>query len=148
MNVSRITIAPMTPVRMSGRQVAHVPLLGVITAGKPLPNPEEIAAEAAETVEVPSEIAPAEKLKDVYALQVRGQSMIDALIDDGDIVLLRYQETAENGQMVAARIREENAVTLKKMLDEPVTARMPAELVERFPDLAGIVATFPRARLL
>jgi uncharacterized protein YecE (DUF72 family) len=41
-----------------------------------------------------------------------------------------------------------NAVTLKKMLDEPVTARMPAELVERFPDLAGIVSTYPRARLL
>ena len=41
-----------------------------------------------------------------------------------------------------------NATTLKKMLDEPVTARMPAELVERFPDLAGIVATLPRARLL
>jgi len=41
-----------------------------------------------------------------------------------------------------------NAVTLKKMLDEPITARMPAEMVERFPDLAGIVSTFPRARLL
>jgi uncharacterized protein YecE (DUF72 family) len=41
-----------------------------------------------------------------------------------------------------------NAVTLKNMLDEPITARMPAELVERFPDLAGIVATLPRARLL
>ena len=41
-----------------------------------------------------------------------------------------------------------NAVTLKKMLDEPITARMPAELVERFPDLAGIVSTLPRARLL
>jgi uncharacterized protein YecE (DUF72 family) len=41
-----------------------------------------------------------------------------------------------------------NAVTLKKMLDEPIEARMPAELVERFPDLAGIVATLPRARLL
>lgn len=41
-----------------------------------------------------------------------------------------------------------NATTLKKMLDEPVTARMPAELVERFPDLAGIVTTLPRARLL
>jgi uncharacterized protein YecE (DUF72 family) len=41
-----------------------------------------------------------------------------------------------------------NAVTLKNMLDEPVTKRMPAELVERFPDLAGIVSTFPRARLL
>ena len=41
-----------------------------------------------------------------------------------------------------------NAVTLKHMLDEPITARMPAELVERFPDLAGIVSTLPRARLL
>jgi uncharacterized protein YecE (DUF72 family) len=41
-----------------------------------------------------------------------------------------------------------NAVTLKHMLDEPVTKRMPPELVERFPDLAGIVSTFPRARLL
>jgi len=41
-----------------------------------------------------------------------------------------------------------NAVTLKKMLDEPITARLPAEFVERFPDLAGIVATLPRARLL
>jgi uncharacterized protein YecE (DUF72 family) len=41
-----------------------------------------------------------------------------------------------------------NATTLKQMLDEPVTARMPAELVERFPDLAGIVSTLPRVRLL
>jgi uncharacterized protein YecE (DUF72 family) len=41
-----------------------------------------------------------------------------------------------------------NATTLKKMLDEPITAKMPAELVERFPDLARIVATLPRARLL
>ena len=41
-----------------------------------------------------------------------------------------------------------NAVTLKKMLDEPLTGRMPPELVERFPDLAGIVSTLPRARLL
>ena len=41
-----------------------------------------------------------------------------------------------------------NATTLKKMLDEPVTAPMPAELVERFPDLEGLVATLPRARLL
>ena len=41
-----------------------------------------------------------------------------------------------------------NATTLKKMLDVPLTAKMPAELVERFPDLAGIVSTLPRARLL
>ena len=95
-----------------------MPLLGVITAGSPLPGPEEIAAESAETIEVPAELAPPEKLKDVYALRVRGQSMIGALIDDGDIVLLRYQETAENGQMVAARIEDENSVTLKRFYKE------------------------------
>jgi repressor LexA len=116
--VSRgITIPQTTPTRLS-RSVAHVPLLGVITAGQPLPNPEEIVAEAAETVEVPADVAPPEKLADVYALKVRGHSMIDALIDDGDIVLIRYQETAENGQMVAARIEDENAVTLKKFYKE------------------------------
>ncbi len=41
-----------------------------------------------------------------------------------------------------------NAVTLKNMLDEPLDKRMPEELIERFPDLAGIVPTLPRARLL
>lgn len=113
--VSRgITIPQTTPVRLSGRETAHVPLLGVITAGQPLPDPEDTTGESAELIEVPSDVAPAEKLKDVYALRVRGTSMIDALIDDGDIVLLRYQETAENGQMVAARLKEDNSVTLKK----------------------------------
>jgi repressor LexA len=117
--VSRgITIPQTTPTRLSRSSAALVPLLGVITAGQPLPNPEEIAAEAAETVEVPADVAPPEKLTDVYALKVRGHSMIDALIDDGDIVLIRYQETAENGQMVAARIEDENAVTLKKFYKE------------------------------
>ena len=41
-----------------------------------------------------------------------------------------------------------NAVTLKHMLDEPIPARMPPELIDRFPDLAGIVSTLPRARLI
>jgi len=49
---------------------------------------------------------------------MRGHSMIDALIDDNDIVLLRFQETADNGQMVAVRLVDENAVTLKKLYHE------------------------------
>lgn len=95
-----------------------VPLLGVITAGSPLPDPEDVNASNAETIEVPSELGSVEKLRDVYALRVRGHSMIDALIDDGDIVLMRYQPDAQNGQLVAARLIEENAVTLKKFYRE------------------------------
>jgi repressor LexA len=113
--VSRgITIPQSAPVRLSHVEAMAVPILGVITAGQPLPDPEDTSDGTAEMIEVPSDLAAAEKLKDVYALRVRGHSMIDALIDDGDIVLLRYQETAENGQMVAVRIEDENSVTLKR----------------------------------
>jgi repressor LexA len=123
--VSRgITIPQAAPAHLSRQNPMQVPILGVITAGQPRPNPEEIDAGSAETVDVPSEIAPPEKLQDVYALKVRGHSMIDALIDDGDIVLIRYQETAENGQMVAARIEDDNAVTLKKFYKEGGRVRL------------------------
>ena len=123
--VSRgITIPQAAPVRMSRKNPVQVPLLGVITAGQPLPDPEDTSGGATETVDVPADIAPAEKLNDVYALRVRGHSMIDALIDDGDIVLLRYQETAENGQMVAARIEDENSVTLKRFYREGNRVRL------------------------
>lgn len=123
--VSRgIRIPQTTPVHINAREFTQVPLLGVITAGQPLPDPEDTSSESAETIEVPPDIAPAEKLKDVYALRVRGHSMIDALIDDGDIVLLRYQETAENGQMVAARLQDENSVTLKKFYKDGNRVRL------------------------
>jgi len=114
-------VAPMpTPVPAGFR----VPLLGVITAGSPLPDPEDVSTDTAEKVEVPAEFASADKLRGVYALRVRGHSMIDALIDDGDLVLLRFQPTAENGQMVAARLLDENAVTLKKFYHEGSRVRL------------------------
>ena len=103
---------------------AQVPFLGYITAGQPLPDPEELSSDAAELIDVPAEVVPATKLSNVYALKVRGYSMIDALINDGDIVLLRYQETAEPGDMVAARIISDNSVTLKRFYREGDTVRL------------------------
>ena len=113
--------ATIVPPPMLGHMV---PLLGVITAGSPLPDPEDVTADDAEKIEVPADFLTADKLRDVYALRVRGHSMIDALIDDGDIVLLRFQQTAENGQMVAARLLDENAVTLKKFYHEGARVRL------------------------
>lgn len=103
---------------LTASQAYQVPLLGTITAGEPLPNPEDTSDSNREMVDVPAEMVPHNKLKDIYALRIRGHSMIDALIDDGDIVLIRYQETADNGDMVAVRLAEENAVTLKKFYHE------------------------------
>ncbi|HZG65420.1 MAG TPA: transcriptional repressor LexA [Herpetosiphonaceae bacterium] len=100
------------PLGISTRRVA---LAGSIAAGEPIPVPDQ--GESEEFVEVPGEMIP-ERIKDVYALRVKGNSMIDALIADGDIVLMRYQETAENGQMAAVRVVDRNEVTLKRIYFE------------------------------
>lgn len=99
-----------------------VPLLGAIAAGQPIPVPGESIPE--ETIDVPQEFGPPERLKEIYALRVKGHSMIDALVDDGDVVLLHYQPTAENGQMVAVRLRDENEVTLKRIYWEGQQVRL------------------------
>jgi repressor LexA len=137
--VSRgIALANTTPLRPP-IVTYQVPMLGTITAGGPLPDPEEIMRDGAEMIDVPDTIAPADKLNDVYALKVRGHSMIDALIDDGDIVLLRYQETAENGQMVAVRLQDENAVTLKRFYREGSRVRLQPANVTMEPIFADAV---------
>jgi len=102
----------------------QVPLLGVITAGAPLPDPEDTSHSEREMIDIPADMVITNKIKNTYALRVRGQSMIDALIDDGDIVLIRYQETAQNGDMVAVRLLDENAVTLKKFYHEGDKVRL------------------------
>jgi repressor LexA len=95
-----------------------IPLLGAIAAGEPLPVFDSNAPLAdADTLRVSSDIVGSPR--NVYALQVRGDSMIDALIHDGDVVIMRHQLTAENGDMVAAWIKDEKATTLKRFYWEP-----------------------------
>jgi repressor LexA len=60
---------------------------------------------------------------DAYVLRVRGDSMIDAHIQDGDFVLIRPQETARNGDIVVAQV-EENSVTLKQFFKEQGKIRL------------------------
>ncbi|NLT74577.1 MAG: transcriptional repressor LexA [Chloroflexi bacterium] len=99
-------------------EFVSIPLLGAIAAGIPLPVPESNAMLAdAESIRVAREMIGSPR--DVYALQVRGDSMIDALINDGDVVLMRHQQTAENGDMIAAWIKDEKATTLKRFYWEP-----------------------------
>ena len=60
---------------------------------------------------------------DAYVLRVRGDSMIDAHITDGDFVVIRPQQTARDGDIVVAQV-EENAVTLKKFFKEKNRVRL------------------------
>ncbi|NOQ68522.1 MAG: repressor LexA [Gammaproteobacteria bacterium] len=86
----------------------EIPLLGKITAGKPIERIEEN-----EQVKVPANMV----RKDTYALKVSGHSMIDDNIQDGDIVIIEKRLSAENGQSVVALINNEQ-VTLKKFYIE------------------------------
>ncbi len=94
-----------------GREtMVKIPLLGTIAAGQPIE-----AIQNKEMIAVPKSKIPSSS--EVYALRVVGSSMIDENINDGDVVLVRQQETAENGQKVVALIDNHEA-TLKKFYKE------------------------------
>jgi repressor LexA len=105
-----------------------IPLLGTIAAGEPIPIPDSDFAPANyEQIAVTPDIV--RDTTETYALRVRGTSMIDALISDGDIVIIRHQETAENGEAVVAWLKEEKATTLKRVYQEvgqPMVRLVPA----------------------
>jgi repressor LexA len=109
----------------SSVSTVQVPVIGQIAAGQPIPVPNsdtwEVTA-AAESLEVPAELTGGRGA--VYALKVRGSSMIDALIDDGDIVLMQYVNTVDSGQMAAVWLKEEKEATLKKIYPESGRIRL------------------------
>ena len=88
--------------------LSELPLLGYVTAGEPV-----LLSEENESVSVPSSMVRTNS----YALRVRGHSMIDDNIEDGDIVVIEKRETASNGESVVAMINGET-VTLKKFYVE------------------------------
>ncbi len=117
-----IRLAEMANGQQANSTEREVQVVGELQAGQPLPAPNE-ANPSKETIKIPSNITD-NQLDKVFALRVRGHSMVDALVDDGDIVLLRYQETAEDGQLVAAFMVEENTLTLKKFYHEDNQIRL------------------------
>ena len=94
----------------TAREAYALPVIGEIAAGGPI----EAYQEVSETLPVPELLAPS---GDAYVLRVRGDSMIEAAIMDGDYVLIRPQDTARNGDIVVAQV-EENSVTLKRFYRE------------------------------
>ena len=87
--------------------LSEIPLLGRIAAGTPIEALQETSA----TVAVPAGMLAG---GEHYALQVSGDSMVEAGILDGDTVLIRRGDTAENGAIVVALLTEDNEATLKR----------------------------------
>jgi repressor LexA len=100
--------------RPGGRAV-ELPLLGFVAAGSPI---EAIAT--AESIAVPEDLV---GKRDTYVLRVRGESMIDEQIRDGDFVIIEDRKSAENGEMVIALLGSSD-VTLKKFYRENGQVRL------------------------
>jgi repressor LexA len=105
----------LTPQQKS-KKLVYVPIVGVIAAGEPIPVPDAGTIIPDGGLEVSKELIRGKQ--NIYALRVKGNSMLDALIGDGDIVLMDYVNSAENGDMVAVWLREEQEVTLKRFFTE------------------------------
>jgi repressor LexA len=106
------------------RNIVAIPVIGQIAAGLPIPVPGDLEdADSAETIELSSDLVP-DGGRDLFALRVKGHSMVDALINDGDLVLLRRQETCENGETVAVWLREQKETTLKRFYHEGERVRL------------------------
>lgn len=111
--------------RSPSNYLVTVPVIGQIAAGEPIPVPSSDSwqtAPSGEVLHLPQEITRGKER--VFALKVKGTSMIDALIDDGDLVLLQQASTAENGETVAVWLKSEKEVTLKKIYREGSRIRL------------------------
>ena len=151
--VSRgIELLDGTP-RGATRDIVRIPVLGYIAAGEPLPipTPDSWHQEELENIDLPPSLTKGKS--NVYALRVKGTSMIDAYVIDGDLVLLESIPQPENGDMVAAWLTDREEVTLKhfylegdKVRLQPANSNMepitvPAESVAVRGRVVGVVRT-------
>lgn len=121
-NISRgIELVGRLPVRSN---LVSIPVIGSIAAGSPIPVPGQLeGSDVADTIGLSPELAPNDG-RNLFALRVRGHSMVDALINDGDIVILKQQVTCENGETVAVWLEEEKETTLKRFYLEGDRVRL------------------------
>lgn len=107
------------------RPLVQVPIIGQIAAGEPIPVPTpdtwDVTA-SAETLEVTEDLT--QNREGIYALKVNGLSLVDALINDGDIVLMQYVNVVENGEMAAIWLKTEKEATLKRFYYESGRIRL------------------------
>jgi repressor LexA len=105
------------PNRINPRDMVSIPIVGRIVASEPAPTPDADAlADAENTLQIARSMVG--NAEDLYALEVKGNSMIDALISDGDIVVMSKGAEVRNGDLAAVFLLDKNESTLKRVYFE------------------------------
>lgn len=104
--------------------VVRIPLVGRIFASEPVPVPNSDSPMfgADEAIEITQDLLSTQE--DLFALEVKGDSMIDAMINEGDIVVMQRQPDWRNGDMVAVWLKDKEETTLKHIYREGNTVRL------------------------
>jgi repressor LexA len=108
-------------------ELFNIPVMGRIAASQPIPMPVSDVAyfDPESSIEIARSLLPAhEKLEDLFALEVQGDSMIDAMVNDGDLVIMKRAQQAENGEMVAVWLDDKDETTLKYFYKESNRVRL------------------------
>jgi len=103
-----------------------VPIAGRIVVSAPLPMPATDLNyyDAESSVDIARSLLPTRDVSDLFALEVDGDSMIDAMVNDGDIVVMKKASTANNGEMVAVWLDDKDETTLKYFYKEAKRIRL------------------------
>lgn len=138
---------PPQAMEINGLHVQELPVMGRIAAGVPI----EAISEVSHSVAVPGQMVSGQGAH--YALEVKGDSMIEAGINDGDVVVIRESSTADDGDIVVALV-EDHEATLKRFLRRgdsvALEAANPAYETRVFPSdkvkvqgrLVGLIRTY------
>ena len=123
-------------------ELLSIPIMGRIVASEPIPMPASDISyfDAESSIDIARSLLPAkEKVDDLFALEVQGDSMIDAMVNDGDIVIMKRTQPANNGEMVAVWLDDLDQTTLKYFYKEAGGIRLqPAN-----PNMAPIMVQNP-----
>lgn len=143
--IDDLATAVQRPIKQAAQAVSdllRIPVLGRITAGQltPIPSSDFAYYDPESSIDIVRSQLPArEKGSDLYALEVQGDSMIDAMVNDGDIVIMKPAYEAHNGEMVAVWRRDKDETTLKYFYLENGRVRLqPAN-----PTMAAIIIDDP-----
>jgi repressor LexA len=106
--------------------LVSVPIAGRIVASAPLPMPTSDLSyyDAEASVDIARSLLPTRDVSDLFALEVSGDSMVDAMINDGDIVVMKKAQSANNGEMVAVWLDDKDETTLKYFYKEANRIRL------------------------
>lgn len=116
-------------IRNAGNAISDlisIPIAGRIVASSPLPMPTSDLNyyDAESSVDIARSLLPSRDVSELFALEVDGDSMIDAMVNDGDIVVMKKTSTANNGDMVAVWLDDKDETTLKYFYKEAKRIRL------------------------